>query len=96
MDGFLFNVMIGGESLGSGFKQIFQLTFCGEMSCSKQDVEEMYPYERYADMDMVKEVREEMEKEDYRKRYVVYHSICHLFGNLVLPWAEKNKRECPL
>ena len=62
MDGFFYNVMIGGENFVSVFRQVFQLSMVSDLNYTKEDIENMPPYERYVYFDLVEEYNEEITK----------------------------------
>ena len=45
--------MIGGESFINVFRQIFKLSIVEELSYTREDIENMPPYERYVYFDLL-------------------------------------------
>lgn len=55
--------MMGDESYISVFKQIFHLLMVDVLSLTKFDIDNMFPYERYAYFDLIKEYKENTKQE---------------------------------
>jgi hypothetical protein len=51
--------MRGDETFIGVFREVFQLATVRELSCTKEDIENMPPYERVAYFDLVNEQRQQ-------------------------------------
>ncbi len=61
MDVFFYSVMMGDETFFNVYRQILDICMVKDLSFTKEDIDEMPPFERMGYVEMIKEHLEEQE-----------------------------------